>query len=124
MNAHATAIGCTSLPISTEALAVDTGRMDSILIYCRPRANGRGHTLRAWLEHRAAELAARPGVQRTAVVHLGTPDPSSRRDLGWLLECELDNAGEAHANTLRALLTDMRLVGLEPVVFMREPQRA
>ena len=98
--------------------------MDSILIYCRPRGDGRGHTLRAWLEHQAAELSTRPGVQRTAVVHLTSPDPSSPRDLGWVLECELANPGSARADALRELLTDMRLVGLEPVVFRREPQPA
>jgi hypothetical protein len=110
--------------MGTDALAVDTGRMDSILIYCRPRANARGETLRAWFERQAAELSARTGVERIAVVRLTTPDPNSRRDLGWLLECELANAGGARADTLRALLTDMRLVGLEPVVFTREPQTA
>jgi hypothetical protein len=57
-------------------------------------------------------------------VRLTTPDPHSRRDLGWLLECELANAGGARADSLRELLTDIRLVGLEPVVFTREPQTA
>jgi hypothetical protein len=109
--------------MATDVLALDTGRMDSILIYCRPRDSGRGHALRGWLAHQAAELSGRPGVERTAVVHLTTPDPSSPRDLGWVVECELANAGGVHADTLRELLTDMRLVGLEPVVFTREPQR-
>jgi hypothetical protein len=108
--------------MAADALAIDTGRMDSILIYCRPRGDGRGHKLRPWLAHQAAELSARPGVERTAVVHLTTPDPHSPRDLGWLVECELVNAFAASADTLRELLTDMRLVGLEPVVFTREPQ--
>jgi hypothetical protein len=98
--------------------------MDSILIYCRPRGDRRGHALRAWLEHQAAELSTRPGVQRTAVVHLTSPDPSSPRDLGWVLECELANTDGACAVALRELLTDMRLVVLEPVVFTREPQTA
>jgi hypothetical protein len=98
--------------------------MDSILIYCRPRGDRRGHALRAWLEHQAAELSTRPGVQRTAVVHLTSPDPSSPRDLGWVLECELANTDGACAVALRELLTDMRLVGLEPVVFTRQPQTA
>jgi hypothetical protein len=98
--------------------------MDLILIYCRPRANPRGHRLRAWLEHQAAELSARPGVERTAVVHLTSPDPKSRRDLGWMLECELASAGGAHADTLRGLITDMRLVGLAPIVFVAQPQPA
>jgi hypothetical protein len=110
--------------MATDSRALDTGHMDSILIYCLLRGDGRGHALRAWLEHQAAELSARPGVQHTAVVHLTTPDPNSRRDLGWLLECELAIAGAARADTLRELLTDMRLVGLEPVVFTREPQTA
>jgi hypothetical protein len=56
-------------------------------------------------------------------VRLTTPDRNSRRDLGWLLECELAN-GAAGADTVRELLTDMRLVGLEPVVFTRAPQTA
>jgi len=108
----------------TDSHALDTGHMDSILIYCRPQGDGRGHSLRAWLEHQAAELSARPEVERTAVVHLTTPDPNALRDLGWLVECELSSAGVAPADTLRELLTDMRLVGLEPVVFTREQQRA
>jgi hypothetical protein len=95
--------------------------MDSILIYCRPRGDRRGHTLRAWLEHQAAELSTRPGVQRTVVVHLTSPDPSSPRDLGWVLECELTNAGSARAGALRELLTDMRLVGFDPTVFTARP---
>jgi len=98
-------------------------RMDSILIYCRPRDTERRRPLRAWLAYQAAELSARPGVERTAVVHLTTPDPNSPRDLGWLVECELATTGGTRADTLRELLTDMRLVGLEPVVFTREPQR-
>ena len=98
--------------------------MDSILIYCRPRGDRRGHALRAWLEHQAAELSTRHGVQRTAVVHLTSPDPNSPRDLKWILKCELTNANGARADALRELLTDMRLVGLEPVVFTREPQTA
>ena len=110
--------------MATGSRALDTGHMDSILIYCRPPGDGRGHALRAWLEHQAAELSARPGVQRTAVVHLTTPNPTALRDLGWLVECELASVGAARADTLRELLTDMRLVGLEPVVFTREPQTA
>ena|SRR5947207_8425270 len=109
--------------MAADAVINDTGRMDSILIYCRPRDSGRGHTLRAWLARQAAELSARPEVERTAVVHLTTADPNSPRDLGWLVECALWNAGGTRADTLRELLTDMRLVGLEPVVFTREPQR-
>jgi hypothetical protein len=97
--------------------------MDSILIYCRPRDTEHRRPLRAWLAHQAAELSARPGVERAAVLHLTTPDPNSPRDLGWLVECELANADGTRADTLRELLTDMRLVGLEPVVFTREPQR-
>jgi hypothetical protein len=109
--------------MATDVLGLDTGRMDSILIYCRPRDDGRWHMLRGWLAHQAAELSDRPGVERAGVVHLTTPDLNSPRDLGWLVDCELANAGGACTDTLRELLTDMRLVGLEPVVYTREPQR-
>jgi hypothetical protein len=110
--------------MATDSGALETGHMDSILIYCRPQGDGRGHALREWLEHQAAELSARPEVERTAVVHLTTPDPNTLCDLGWLVECELSSTSIGRADALRDLLTDMRLVGLEPVVFTREPQRA
>jgi hypothetical protein len=110
--------------MGTHALAVDTGRMDLILIYCRPRGNARAQTLRDWLEHQAAELSARPGVHRTDVVHLTTPETSTSPRRGWLLECELADAGGPPADTLRELLTDMRLIGLEPTVFKSQCQPA
>ena len=75
--------------MGTEALAVDTERMDSILIYCRPRANGRAYTLRAWLEHQADELSAGPGVRRTTVVDLTTPSTGGPREHGWLIAAGL-----------------------------------
>ena len=103
--------------MGTDACAVDTERMDSILIYCRPRAKGRAYTLRAWLEHQAAELSAGPGVLRTTVVDLTTPSTGGPREHGWLLDCELVDAAGQHSDALRGLLTDMRLVGFDPTVF-------
>ena len=108
--------------MGTDALAVDTARMDSILIYCRPRANARTHTLRAWLEHRAAELSAGPGIRHTTVVRLTTPSADGRREHGYLLDCELVDTACPPGDTLRELLTDMRLVGFDPIIFMAQPQ--
>ena len=107
--------------MGTHALAVDTARMDSILIYCRPRANGSAHTLRAWLEHQAAELSAGPGVLRTTVVDLTTPSTGGPREHGWLLDCEMVDAVGPPSDALRELLTDMRLVGFDPTVFTAQP---
>jgi hypothetical protein len=108
--------------MGTGALAVDTGRMDSILIYCRPRASARAHTLRAWLEHQAAELSAGPGIGHTTVVHLTTPSADGPRKHGWLLDCELVDAACPPGVALRELLTDMRLVGFDPIIFTAQPQ--
>ena len=107
--------------MGTDALAVDTDRMDSILIYCRPRASGRAYTLRAWLEHQAAELSAGPGVARTTLVDLTTPSTAGPREHGWLMDCELVDAAGPPSGALRELLTDMRLVGFDPTVFMARP---
>ena len=107
--------------MGTDALAVDTARMDSILIYCRPRANGRADTLRAWLEHQADELSAGPGVLRSTVVDLTTPSTRGPREHGWLLGCELVDAAGPPSDALRELLTDLRLVGFDPTVFMARP---
>jgi hypothetical protein len=107
--------------MGTDACAVNTERMDSILIYCRPRANGRAYRLRAWLEHQAAELSAGPGVLRTTVVDLTTPSMGGPREHGWLLECELVDAAGPPSDALRGLLTDMRLVGFDPTVFTAQP---
>ena len=107
--------------MGTDALAADTGRMDSILIYCRPRANARAYTLRAWLEHQAAELSAGPAIGRATVVDLTTPGTGGPREHGWLLDCELADATGPPTDALRELLTDMRLVGFDPTVFTAQP---
>ena len=107
--------------MGTDAHAVDTERMDSILNNCRPRANGRAYTLRAWLEHQAAELCAGPGVLRSTVVDLTTPSMAGPREHGWLLDCELVDAAGPPSDALRELLTDMRLVGFDPTVFTAQP---
>jgi hypothetical protein len=38
-----------------------------------------------------------------------------------LLDCELVDVAGPPSDALRALLTDMRLVGFDPTIFMREP---
>ena len=103
--------------MGTDARAVDTERMDSILIYCRPRANGRADTLRVWLEDQAAELSAGPGIRRTTVVDLTTPGTDGPLEHGWLLDCELVDVAGPPGDALGELLTDMRLVGFDPTIF-------
>ena len=82
---------------------------------------GAHYTLRAWLEHQAAELSAGPGIRRTTVVDLTTPSTGGPREHGWLLDCELVDAAGPPSDALRELLTDMRLVGFDPIVFMAQP---
>ena len=103
--------------MGTHAHALDTERMDSILIYCRPRANMRAGPLRGWLERQASELSAGPGVGRTTVVDLTTPSTDGPRKHGWLLDCELVDVAGPPSDALRALVTDMRLVGFDPTIF-------
>jgi hypothetical protein len=107
--------------MGTEALAVDTRRMDSILIYCRPRANARAYTLRPWLEYQAAELSAGPAIGRATVVDLTTPSTGGPREHGWLLDCELVDAARPPSDALRELLTDMRLLGFDSTIFIAQP---
>jgi hypothetical protein len=96
--------------------------VDSILVYCRPRSDSSAETLRAWLEQQAARLSADPDVRRTAVVRVAG---KSRADAGngWLLECEF-TCVNGTVERLRPLLTDMRLVGLQPTLFVSERQAA
>jgi hypothetical protein len=89
--------------------------MHVILIYCRPGGETPTEALGPWLEQQAAELSAQQDVRRTTVVGL-TAGASDRRDRGWLLECELEDDAGPPGDILRDLLTDMRLVGLHPVV--------
>jgi hypothetical protein len=51
------------------------------------------------------------------------PDPSLPCDPGLLLACQLADADGASAHMLRELVTDLRLVGLEPVVFVAQHPR-
>jgi hypothetical protein len=111
---------CTERSMASPPLTPDTCRMGSILVYCRPRSDASAETLRVWLEEQASRLSAEPDVRRTAVVGVGgqsSPDTGN----GWLLECEL-TAANGSLERLRPLLTDMRLVGLQPTVFVSEPQ--
>jgi hypothetical protein len=103
-------------------LTLDTCGMDSILVYCRPPSEAGADTLRAWLEQQAARLSADPEVRRTAVARVAGQTGTDAGN-GWLLECELTDANGAVAR-LRTLLTDMRLVGLQPTVFVAERQAA
>jgi hypothetical protein len=89
--------------------------MDSILIYCRPRGDGHGETLSAWIEHQATQLGERPEFDQVAVMRLATTNP--RGDVGWLLDCKLTQSARAPSDILRELLTDMRLIGLQPALF-------
>jgi hypothetical protein len=102
-------------------LTLDACAMRSILVYCRPRSDAT-ETLHPWLEQQAAQLSADPDVHRAAVVRVVG---QSRIDAGsgWLLECEFAGANGT-VELLRPLLTDMRLVGLQPTVFLAERQPA
>jgi hypothetical protein len=103
-------------------LAVDTCVMNSILVYCRSPSDTSAEPLRAWLDQQAARLSADPDVRRTAVVCVAGQSSTDTGN-GWLLECEFTGANGA-AERLRPLLTDMRLVGLQPTVFVAEHQAA
>jgi hypothetical protein len=101
-------------------LVLDTCVMNSILVYCRPSSDASAETLRAWLEQQAARLSGDPDVRRTAVARVAAQSATATGN-GWLLECEFSAANGA-VERLRPLLTDMRLVGLQPTVFVAERQ--
>jgi hypothetical protein len=102
----------------------DNRCMDSIIIYCRPRDGARTHTLRTWLEQQAAALSDLPEIERTTVVRLTGPGHEDGREYGWLLDCELADGASPPSDALGELMTDMRMVGFAPVIFMAQPQPA
>jgi hypothetical protein len=106
--------------MASPPLTLDTCGMGSILVYCRPRSEASAETLRVWLEQQALRLSADPDVRRTAVAGVASQSSTDAGN-GWLLECEFTGANGA-VERLRPLLTDMRLVGLQPTVFVSEPQ--
>jgi hypothetical protein len=106
--------------MASRRLTIDTCIMNSILVYCRPRSDATAQTLRAWLEQQAVRLSADPGVRRTTVVGLAGQSTTDTGNV-WLLECEFTGLNGA-AERLGPLLTDMRLVGLQPTVFVAERQ--
>jgi hypothetical protein len=108
--------------MASPRLRLDTCVMNSILVYCRPPSDASAETLRAWLEQQAARLSADPDVRRTAVVRVAGRSGTDTGN-GWLLECEFTGVNSA-GERLRPLLTDMRLVGLQPTVFVAERQVA
>jgi hypothetical protein len=120
---HNIASGCTNMSMARHAAATHTQRMDPILVYCRPRNDADVDGLRVWLELEAARLSAETDVRRTAIRRVAA-HPELGRASGWLLECEFTEGGSGPAERLRPLLTDMRLVGLQPTIFVAEPTAA
>jgi hypothetical protein len=97
--------------------------MDPILVYCDPRDHADVDGLRVWLEQEAARLSADADVRRTAIRRVAA-HPKLGRASGWLLECEFTEDSSDPTERLRPLLTDMRLVGLRPTIFVAEPTAA
>jgi hypothetical protein len=97
--------------------------MDSILIHCRPRDSAYAHTLRAWLEQQAAGLSARPGIRRATIIDPATLAADDPHQHGWLLECQLVDPASPPSDALRELLTDMRLIGFDPIIFTARPSQ-
>jgi hypothetical protein len=108
--------------MATTRLTLDTCVMNSILVYCRPSSDASAEALRAWLEQQASRLSAKPDVRRTAIVRVAGESRTDEGN-GWLLECEFTGADGA-VEGLRPLLTDMRLVGLQPTLFVADRQAA
>jgi len=109
--------------MASARLTLDTCVMNSILVYCRPRSDASAETLRTWLEQQAARLSGDPDVRRTAVARVAGQSGTDAGTGGWLLECDFTGAN-GMVERLRPLLTDMRLVGLQPTVFVAELQAA
>lgn len=94
--------------------------MHSMLIYCRSSDAGRTDTLGPWLEQQAAALCSQPEVQRATVVGLIGRTVDGPRTQGWLVDCELLDSAREPRQALGELLTDMRLIGFDPAVFMAQ----
>ena len=92
--------------------------MSRIAIRCRPRDAGAAAELEGWLRTETDRLGSAPSPASASLLRLGSAGDGGG-DAGWLVELEVaDRAGPDLDAQLAPVLTDMRLLGLDPTVLV------
>jgi hypothetical protein len=98
--------------------AAGDNRPMQVAIRCHPYAPVASTELEQWLDREITELRAGAPHATIRLLRLSQPGNQGRLVVGWLIELEGTN-GEAplDEHDLRAILRDMRLLGLQPSVL-------
>jgi hypothetical protein len=90
--------------------------MASILIRCTGGTDIPADALADWLEPQVSRIDNKVRVTALRLEHV---DDFSGHPAGWLVELDVADGDLAHAeDSLAEILTDMRLLGLRPAVFL------
>lgn len=90
--------------------------MTQIIIRCHPYAPIDAEDVQRWLTDELSRL--RDGAPNTAIrlLRLSQPGPESEIEVGWQIELN-GNGKPVEDGTLREVLRDLRLLGLQPAVL-------
>jgi hypothetical protein len=100
----------------SRATVADDRGMASILIRCTGGTDIPADALADWLEPQLSRIDNKVRVTALRLEHV---DDFSGHPAGWLVELDVAEGDLAHAEDFLAqILTDMRLLGLRPAVFI------
>jgi hypothetical protein len=93
--------------------------MASILIRCTGGTDIPADALAGWLEPQGARIDDQVRVTALGLAGVAPVDEFGARPAGWLVEVDVADGKVAHAEALLAeILSDMRLLGLRPALFV------
>ena len=105
-------------PIARDRRSLDHGRITQLAIRCRAPDHESAVRFEHWLGQKRASSPILMTDGAVRVSRLGPALVTVRAGMGWLLECELrQEESLLDWQCLAALITDLRLLGLEPTIL-------
>jgi hypothetical protein len=95
-----------------------------LLLFHEPR-HLRADDARAWVEEQVGEVLHGDGLRRAKLTRLGPRDSRAVGGFDWLLEFpEAPGDGYDPRSSLAAMVADLRLLGMAPLVAVADDQNA
>ena len=105
-------------PIPTHRLSPHAARVPRVIVlWQHPNALSRDEAA-AWAHRETGGLTGAEGIESVRLCSMLAPPESEPRRYDWMLELEVTSANVASRPLLRGLLSDLRLMGMRPLVLV------
>jgi hypothetical protein len=105
------------IPIARVAVTSNNRHMTQIAIRCHPHAPIDTEDVQRWLNDELDRLRDRAPHSAIRLLRLSQPGPESEIDVGWQIELNGNGEAPVEDRTLREVLRDLRLLGLQPALL-------